>query len=114
MSDNSYISLLRQAKYHLDMLNDDERLFINAHLKGTNLPKYSKAEARAGFRLSLLSLSDENIEGKDTYQGLIDKFDTWSDDVWNAIKLLYPLPLRSAYGDSETEEFDIDFDDEQS
>lgn len=110
MSDTSYVSLLRSVKYHIDMLNDDERLFLNAHLKGANLPKYSKAEARAGLRFSLLST--ENEEGKNTYQGLIEKFDTWSDDVWNAIKLLYPLPLRSDYNNGETEDFDIDFDEE--
>lgn len=111
MSDTSYVSLLRSVKYHIDMLNDDERLFLNAHLKGTNLPKYSKTEARAGLRFSLLST--ECAEGRDAYQGLIEKFDTWSDDVWNAIKLLYPLPLRSNYSEEDTEEFDIDFDDEK-
>lgn len=107
MSDLSYVDLLRSVKYNVGLLNDDERIFLNAHLKGKNLQKYSKVEARAGLRFSMLST--ENEEGKNTYQDLIEKIDAWSDDVWNAIKLLYPLSLRSAYYD---EELEIDIEEE--
>ena len=98
-----YMKVVRQVKFHVQLLDMDERYFLNAHLRGKLLPKYSKEEARADMKFSMLTT--ELPEYRDTYASLIEKLDSWSEDVWEYIKALYPLP-------TDYEDGDLDFDNE--
>lgn len=101
MSNNPYADMLREVRYNINILNNEERIFLNAIMKGKNLPKYSKEEARADLRFAMLCTPVE--EFKDIYKGLIATFDTWSDEVWYQIKMVSPLPCDD-YSDEDGED----------
>lgn len=91
----------------IDLFDNEERLLLNSIVNGSKVTSVERKTIVDGlaFSRSIADDTDDMIMG--LIDGTLSKVTALSNDEWNSIRLLFPLPvLNSAEDDVSEEELD--------